>query len=381
MTLQSIGVVATSFKENEQRVAIHPRHIAWIPMERRKHLVFEEGYGSAFSVTDDEIRNLGAQIDTRQALFERCDVILNPKPVLKDFQLMREGSCLWGWPHCVQQKEFAQIAVDRRLTLIAWESMFTWSKNGQKLVHVFYKNNEMAGYCGVLDALRLTGCDGHYGPRKKVAVLSFGSVSRGAICALQGRGFHDIDVYTRRPAYSVGDQVPGLTFRQFTREGDGRLQAIRQDGKTRPFHEVISEAHIIVNGTLQDTDCPTMFVQEDEVNLLKPDSLIIDISCDDGMGFPFAKPTSIEVPIFTVRDNVTYYAVDHTPTYLWNAASWEISKSISPFIEKVMDGPDAWDKDLTLKNAIEIRMGVIQNSKILRFQNRSAAYPHPVLKD
>ena len=46
----------------------------------------------------------------------------------------------------------------------------------------------MAGYCAVLHAFELTGDDGLYGPPKKAVVLSFGSVSRGAIYALQGRG-------------------------------------------------------------------------------------------------------------------------------------------------------------------------------------------------
>lgn len=291
---------------------------------------------------------------------------------------MRTGTVLWGWPHCVQQAAITQAAIDRRLTLIAWEAMFTWGAGQQKQMHIFYKNNEMAGYCGVLDALRLTGSDGHYGAHKKAVVLSFGSVSRGAICALKGRGFHDIEVYTRRPPYAVADQSPGLTFRQYLPGADGRLTAARQDGDVCPFTEVMAEADIIVNGTLQDTDNPTMFIQPDEVECLRHDALIIDISCDQGMGFPFAKPTSIEAPTFIVRDRITYYAVDHTPTYLWNSASWEISKAITPFVKTVMQGAAAWQADAVIQHAIEIREGVIQNPKILNFQSRSKDYPHPI---
>jgi hypothetical protein len=32
---------------------------------------------------------------------------------------MREGQIVWGWPHCVQDAEVTQLAIDRRLTLIA----------------------------------------------------------------------------------------------------------------------------------------------------------------------------------------------------------------------------------------------------------------------
>jgi hypothetical protein len=42
----------------------------------------------------------------------------------------------------------------------------------------------------------------------------------------------------------------------------------------------------------------------------------------------------------------------------------------------VMAGPAAWDVDPTIRRAIEIRDGVVQNPKILTFQGRSATYPH-----
>ncbi|MBT4793430.1 MAG: hypothetical protein HON90_17795 [Halobacteriovoraceae bacterium] len=60
------------------------------------------------------------------------------------------------------------------------------------------------------------------------------------------------------------------------------------NGSQRPFLEVISEADIIVNGSFQDPEKPYMFVTNEEISSLKPHSLIIDISCDEGMGFPFA---------------------------------------------------------------------------------------------
>jgi alanine dehydrogenase len=80
--------------------------------------------------------------------------------------------------------------------------------------------------------------------------------------------------------------------------------------------------------------------------------------------------------MFTVGDGVLYYAVDHTPSLLWNSATWEISQALMPFLDTVMAGPDAWAGDRTISRAIEISEGVIQNPKILSFQNRSPDYPH-----
>ena len=47
-----------------------------------------------------------------------------------------------------------------------------------------------------------------------------------------------------------------------------------------------------------------------------------------------------------------------------------------PHIETVMRGPEAWSKSETIRRSIEIQDGVIQNSKILRFQNRNEEYPY-----
>jgi alanine dehydrogenase len=81
----------------------------------------------------------------------------------------------------------------------------------------------------------------------------------------------------------------------------------------------------------------------------------------------------------TVGDHVLYYAVDHSPSLLWDSASWEISEAVLPFLRVVMGGPDAWEADDTVARAVEIRDGHVLNPAILAFQGRSAEHPHPVV--
>ena len=380
MTLLTIGVVGSSLKENEYRVPIHPHHIDWMSDKVRAQLFFERGYGEPFGIDDAAILAQGVGgVTDRNALFTDLDVILLPKPTQQDFDMLREGSILWGWPHCVQQREFTQTAIDQHLTLIAWEAMYKWSQRGTRQLHIFYRNNEMAGYAGVLDALRLVGRDGKYGPSQKAAVISFGSVSRGALFALKGRGFTDITVYTQRPTHLVSHKIMGVTYHQIQRNGPEGLLCLHPDGTEHPFVEELGEADVIVNGILQDTDNPLMYFKKGESDQLKPQSLIVDVSCDKGMGFPFARPTTFEEPVFQVGPEVDYYAVDHTPSYLWKSASWEISESLLPFLPIVAGGPERWAENETIRRAIEIRDGVIQNPKILSFQQRTAEYPHRAL--
>ena len=111
---------------------------------------------------------------------------------------LREGQILWGWPHCVQDAELTQLAIDRRLTVIAWEAMNHWNRDGSFGVHVFHKNNELAGYCSVAHALQLRGRSGAYGPRLRAAVISFGATGRGAVHGLSAFGVSDVTVLTQR---------------------------------------------------------------------------------------------------------------------------------------------------------------------------------------
>ena len=374
--LLTVGVIGKSLKENEKRVAIHPEHVKRILQRLRKRITFEEGYGLRFGMDDYTLAKLtSGQVASRKEILNGFDCVLMPKPLAKDLSDVREGVTVWGWPHCVQQKEITQVSIERKLTLIAWEEMFTWSQTGDKDMHIFYKNNEIAGYAGVNHAISLIGVVGNYGKPRKAVVLSFGSVSRGAVYALQGQGFQDITVYTGRVATDVSDQLPGVTFKQMKNDDSGNLLSVGSDGITRPFSEALSDVQIIVNGTLQDTDHPKMFVSAQDADRLMKSTIIIDISCDEGMGFWCAKPTSFEHPMFEVAGKY-YYAVDHSPSFYWNSASWEISEALLPFLPKVLGGPDMWKKNKTISKSIEILNGVIQNPKILSFQNREKEYPH-----
>jgi len=371
-----IGIVKTSLKENERRVPIYPEHLPRFPEPLRSQMVFELNYGSDFGFPDEYFVAHGASIAPRDTLLADCGLVVLPKPMPEDLAKMRPHQILFGWPHAVQQRAITQQAIDRRLTVIAWEDMHHWSDAGERQVHVFYKNNEIAGYAAVLHSLQLLGLDGHYGPRRRIVVLGYGSVSRGAIYALQGRGFNNINVFTRRLAHLVADQNPDVYHGHYFFGSGGSLMAQASDGTERALIDELGDADIICNGILQDANNPVMFVHEQDVSRLKRGSLIIDISCDLGMGFAFARPTTFSDPMFQLEKGITYYSVDHTPSYLWDAASREISKALLPYLGIVAAGPGAWEASTTIKRAVEIQDGIIKNPAILTFQQRRPDYPH-----
>jgi len=379
MSELQIGVIGTSRKKNERRFPIHPEHLPRIPEELRRRLIFEEGYGAAFNISDAEIAAQTGGVASRHELLAELGTVIICKPVLADLQELREGGTLWGYVHCVQQQDITQAAIDRKQTLIAFEDMFVWSPAGYMGRHTFYKNNEMAGYCAVLHALQLEGIDGHYGNQRKVTIFSFGAVSRGAIYALKAHGFRDITICIQRPDHEVREEVLDCLYVKIRAgiDGEARMVEVQHDGTVRPLTELIGESDIIVNGTFQETENPIHFVTEAESACLKSNSLIIDVSCDEGMGFFFAKPTTFDDPIFRYK-TVSYYAVDHTPSYLWESATRSISAALIVYLATVLAGRDSWQENDTIRKAINIDRGEIENTAILSFQNRASTYPYEV---
>lgn len=381
MTVRSgavhLGVPATSSKQDERRLPIHPEHLERIDPGLRERMLLEHGYGAGFGATDDHLRTLVGGVCSRAELIERSDVVLLPKPQVADLADLRPGQVLWGWPHCVQDAALTQVAVDRRLTLIAFEAMNHWAHDGGFGLHVFHKNNELAGYCSVLHALALNGSTGDYGRRLRAVVIGFGATARGAVTALNAHGVHDVQVLTHRGVAAVGSPIHSVRILQLDHDAAAPFvsHVITERGRV-PLAPFLTGFDVVVNCTLQDPAAPLTYLREDQLEGFRPGSLVVDVSCDEGMGFTWARTTTFRAPTFDVGDRVHYYGVDHSPSYLWASATWEISEALLPFLPTVMAGPAAWDADQTISRAIEVRGGHVVNPAILDVQGRAAEYPH-----
>jgi len=374
--LLRLGVLATSRKPDERRLPIHPAHLERIDADLRASMTLERGYGLRFGIPDSDLEPLVALADRGQIIAD-SDVVLLPKPQADDLAGLRDGQTLWGWPHCVQDREITQLAIDKKLTLIAWEAMNHWQPDGGYALHVFHKNNELAGYCSVLHGLQLCGSTGDYGRRLSAVVIGFGATARGAVTALNAHGIHDVRVLTNRNIAAVGSPIPSVDIHQFEHDPEtpGASTVNTPDGPVAlaPF---LAANDIVVNCTLQDPNAPLTYLRTSDLATFRPGSLIVDVSVDEGMGFEWARATTFAEPMITVGETTNYYAVDHSPSLLWNSTTWEISEALMPFLRTVMEGPASWRESDTIRRAIEIEEGRVENDAILTFQGRSPEYPH-----
>ncbi|MCK7623752.1 alanine dehydrogenase [Streptomyces sp. RS10V-4] len=376
--MEKLGVVANTGKKHERRVPTHPAHLPRLDSGLRSRLFLESGYGAWFGMTDDDLRPHVAGIRPRADLIPDCDALVLFKVTPQDVAALRERHILIGAPHFAQNPETTQLAIDKRLTVISMEAMRHWPNGGTGAGFarwVFSRVSEMAGYCSVQHALQCVGLTGRWGRPLRAAVIGFGSTGHGAVAALRAQGVEDLTLVTRRPSAAVRPPTGATRMAQLRhRPAPGSSTVRLADGEV-PLPPFLAEHDIVVNCVLQDVTAPEVYLTEEDLARFAPGSLIVDVSCDTGMAFGWARPTSFDRPTRTVGGHVRYYAVDHSPSLLWNSATWELSQALLAYLPTLAD-PRSWDADETIRRAVEMRDGVIQNPSILAYQGRSPAYPH-----
>jgi len=307
-------------KQDERRRALLPHDLEGVP--DASLLMFQRGYGDTLGYNDEAYELHGARVAERGEVDE-CPIICDPKPVLTA-GYFRPGKTLFGWIHAVQGRRITDVLLSNRMTAIAWEEMFEEGR------HSFWRNNEISGEAAVAHAFLQLGRV-PYGCT--VAIIGKGNVARGAIRAVERAGC-TVMVYDRRTSPLLRTEI--------------------------------AKYDVIINAVLWDVFRTDHLVYEEDLERMKPGSMIIDISCDEGMGIETSRPTSIADPVYYHR-GVLHYAVDHTPALYFRTATESISRVVARFVSDLSGGCD----NPVLRKATIIRDGRILDERITRYQHRA----------
>ena len=310
-----------SHKENENRRAIVPADIELL--SNPGHVYIEEGFGKVLGISDDDYLRCGCNIVSHEEVLLQ-DVICDPKIGDADYlETLNKGQTIFGWVHATQNRDITDKLIDRKLTAYAWEKMF------EKGRHVFWFNNELAGEAAVLNAFQ---CYGELPYSMNVAVIGNGNTARGAVRVLN---------------------MLGANVMQYSRRTENLLR------------EELSNYDVVVNCVLWDVNRKDHIISKEDLKRMKTSAMIIDVSCDRNGGIETCIPTTIEDPTYSV-DGILHYAVDHTPSLFYKTFSYQNSKIIMPYIEKLMHGIE----DDVLNASRIFFEGNIIDEEIITYQNR-----------
>ena len=318
----NIGFIKSD-KENEKRIALLPKDLENVI--NKENIYLEKEYAKDLGIDDNQYIKHGCKIcDKDFLLSNKVQILCDPK--IGDANYLNnvsKGKIIFGWIHAVQNKDITDKLINKEITAYAWENMFEEGR------HVFWKNNEIAGEAATMHALL---CYGSLPYDLNVAIIGNGNTSRGAFRVFTQLGAR-VDIYTRK--------------------------------MEKLFRKNLYNYDIIVNTVLWDTSRKDHIIYKNDLTNMKPNSLIIDISCDKGGAIETSIPTTINNPTYFVN-GIMHYVVDHTPTLLYKTVSSEISKEVSKYIDLLIENKI----NDVLKKALIIENGVIIDDRIKKFQHR-----------
>ena len=315
---RTMGLVI-SHKNNEKRRAILPEDV--MKLKNPDLLYFETGYGKSVGCTDEDYLRAGAHVASREETL-KCDIITDVKLGDADFlDELEDGKILFGWAHAAQGIQFTNKCLEKNFTVIAWEEIF---ENGR---YIFYRNREVAGEAGVLQAF----C--HYGKMPyecKVAVIGNGQTAKGAMRILHGLGA-DVEVFPRK------------------------LEKL--------FLEKKYQYDVIVNCVMWDISRQDKLIYKEDLAKMKKPCMIIDISCDPYLETETSHPTTIADPVYTV-DGVIHYSVDNTPAMFPYTVTKVLSEGCAQIFDAVLEG----NITTALRDATVIENGHILSESVWNFR-------------
>jgi alanine dehydrogenase len=307
--------IPREIKNHEYRVAITPAGVH--ELARHGHDVFvETGAGIGSSITDDEYTAAGAKIlATSDDVWETGDLVLKVKePIADEYHRMREGQTLFTYLHLAASKACTDALVDRKITGIAYETVELPDRTLPLLAPMSEVAGRLAPQVGAYHLMRPAGgrgvlMGGVPGVRPANVVVIGGGVS--------GMNATTIALGMQADVTLLDKSINKL--RQLDAIYQGKLTTVASN--SYEIEKSVLEADLVIGAVLVPGAKAPMLVSNELVSRMRPGSVLVDISIDQGGCFEDSHPTTHDNPVYRVHDSVFYCvanmpgSVPHTSTY------------------------------------------------------------------
>lgn len=316
--------VPKEIKEGENRVSMTPAGVHTLTTDGHKVLV-ETKAGEGSGLTDPEYSEGGAEIVSREEIFRKADMIVKVKePLESEWRLFREDQILFTYLHLASSEKLTRALLERGIVGVAYETVE--DRDGR--LPLLVPMSEVAGRMSVQVAMRFLETD--YGgrgvllsgvpgvPPADVVILGCGVVGLNAAKIAVGLGAHVtiLDINHDRLKY-IDDILHGNVITVYS----------------NPYtvQRAISYADVVIGAVLLPGARAPVLVTEKMVAKMKPGSVIVDVSVDQGGSAETTRPTTHAEPVYKLFD-VLHYGVPNIPAGVPRTSTYALTNATLPYI-------------------------------------------------
>ncbi|MGL5858495.1 MAG: alanine dehydrogenase [Angustibacter sp.] len=346
-------------KNHEYRVAITPAGVhEFVQHGHQVYVEAEAGVGS--SIRDEDYVAAGATIvPSADDAWGTGDLILKVKePIADEYARMREGQTLFTYLHLAADKALTQELVARKVTGVAYETVELPDRSLPLLAPMSEVAGRLAPQVGAHTLMRAQGGRG----------VLMGGVSGvyAAKVVVIGAGVSG----TNAAAIALGMQAEVLLLdrnverlRQMDRIYQGHVQTVAANAFE--VERAILDADMVIGAVLvPGAKAPTLVTNE-QVSRMKPGSVLVDISIDQGGCFEDSRPTTHADPIYPVHDSV-FYCVANMPGAVPHTSTYALTNVTLPYAVELADRGwrDAMRTDRALALGLNTHDGMVLNEPV-----------------
>ena len=320
--------IPKEIKTNENRVSLVPAGAE--ALVAAGHQVFVEagaGMGSGFA--DEQYTSVGAKIlPTADAVWKEGDMIIKVKePIKVEWPRMRKGQTIFTYFHFAADEELTKAHLESGATCIAYETVELPSHELPLLTPMSEVAGRMAVQAGAKYLEKLHGglgvlLGGVPGvPTGKVVILGGGVVGVNAAKMAAGLGAKVTILDTSLPRLRyLSDVMPANVELIFSN---------RQNILTQ-----IATADLVVGGVLLHGAKAPKLIRREDLKLMQPGAVIVDVAIDQGGCVETIKATTHENPVYTV-DGIIHYGVANMPGGVPRTSTLALTNATFPYAFKL----------------------------------------------
>jgi alanine dehydrogenase len=337
--------VPTEVKDNEFRVALTPEGAREL-VDHGHTVLIQDGAGTGSSIPQDRYERSGAQIvPDADAVWSKADMIMKVKePIPIEYDRMRDGQIVFTYLHLAASEDLTNALLDRRVAGVAYETVQL--PDGR--LPLLAPMSEVAGRMAPHVAARLLEKEnggrgilmgGVSGVRPaKVMVLGAGMAGTNAAWIAAGM---EAEVVV------IDRNIDKL--RQIDMVMRGRIMTLASDRLT--IEQRVRESDVVIGTVLIPGARAPKLVTEEMVASMRPGSVVIDISIDQGGSVETSHMTTHSHPTYVVHD-VVHYAVGNMPGAVPNTSTYALTNVTLPYALSIaglgLEGALKADPALTL---------------------------------